>query len=134
MLLLGLFWACGGFVLPRGAFDSPIYFKHNPVIPWVLIILCFGYGAVLTVWGDQTVGIIHPISFRSGYIALGVLLMLAALLLTCCVRVADSRQPIRPAGASSAKMPGNRVEVGFLAPVSGSWQLTVLREPLGLQT
>jgi hypothetical protein len=93
VLLLGLFYAWGGFALPHGAFDSPFYFKQNPVIPWALIILCFVYGDAVAVWGDKTVGIIHPISFRSGYIILGVLLMVAALLLTSCERAADSRRP-----------------------------------------
>ena len=93
MLLLGLFYACGGFVLPQGASDTPIYFKHNPVIPWALIIVCFVGGDVVAVWGDKTAGIIHPISFRGGYIILGVLLMVAALLLTSCERAADSRRP-----------------------------------------
>ena len=92
-LLLGLFYVCGGFVLPHGAFDTPIYFKQNPVIPWVLIVLCFVGGDAIAVWGDKMVGVIHPISFRSAYIILGVLLMVAALLMTSCERAVDNRQP-----------------------------------------
>jgi hypothetical protein len=93
VVLLGLFYAWGGFTLPSGAFNTPISSKHNPVIPWGMIILCFVSGATIAVWGDRTVGTIHPISFRSGYIILGALMMMVALLLTSCGRIADSRRP-----------------------------------------
>lgn len=91
--LLGVFYMCGGFVLPPEAFDTPIYYKHNPLIPWALVIVCFVYGAVCALWGNKVVGIIHPISFRGAYVVFGALVMALALLFTSCVRYSESHQP-----------------------------------------
>ena len=85
VLLLGLFSALGGFVLPHGFFNKPLFSKHSPFIPWVFTIVAFVYGAAIAVWGDKTVGVIHPVSFRSGYIILGALLMIRPLLLASCL-------------------------------------------------
>jgi hypothetical protein len=101
--LLGLFYLCGGFVLPPKAFDTPIYYKHNPVIPWVLIIVCFVYGAVCALWGDKVVGIIHPTSFRGVYIVYGALAMALALLITSCVRFAEKHRPNPPPEPPAAR-------------------------------
>jgi hypothetical protein len=92
LLLLGLFYALGGFAVPRGASESPIFDKHNPVIPWLLIMGCFLYGACIMLWGDKTAGVIHPISFRPAYIAVGALLMLLAVLFTSCARFAGNHR------------------------------------------
>ena len=100
--LLGLFYLCGGFGLPPKAFDTPIYYKHNPLIPWALIIVCFIYGAVCALWGDKVVGVMHPTSFRGVYIAFGALVMAVALLITSCVRFAENHRPASPPGSRPA--------------------------------
>lgn len=81
VLLLGLFYACGDFVLP-----------HTQGKGWLLSVVLFTGGAAIAVWGNKEVGTIHPISFRSGYIILGVLLMVAGLLLMACVRTAEKHR------------------------------------------
>jgi len=100
-LLLGVFYGLGSFDLLHGAFDTPIYLKQNPIIHWVMISSCFVYGTVVAVWGDKTSSIIHPVSFRPGYIMVGIVLILAALLLTFFVRFVDNCHANKPIGVSA---------------------------------
>lgn len=53
LVLLGIFYFCGGFRLPHGAFDTPILSKHNPTISWIIIMALFISGACTTLWGEQ---------------------------------------------------------------------------------
>jgi hypothetical protein len=96
LALLAVFYAIGGFVPPHSD-HSPIFSKQNPMVPWLLIGLLYIVGDGVAVWGDKVVGYIHPVSFRSGYVVFGVLLILAAALLASCERVADNRRTgVRP--------------------------------------
>jgi hypothetical protein len=79
VVLLVVLFAVEGFVPPPGAFT-----RQGP--PWLPFTAAYIYGAILTLWGDKTVGILHPISYRWLCISGGTLLMLVILSLAIYVR------------------------------------------------
>ena len=79
IVLLVVLFAVEGFVPPPGAFT-----RQGP--PWLPFTAAYIYGAILALWGDKTIGILHPISCRWLYISGGTLLMLVILSLAVYVR------------------------------------------------
>lgn len=87
-----------GIVPPPDAFS---FSRHGS--PWLIFTVAYVYGAILAIWGDKTIGILHPISYRWVYIAGGVFLMLLILSLVLCGRGLASHQPNKPDAADPAR-------------------------------
>ena len=90
--LLGVFYVAGGFDGPRLSSDdyrSPR--RMGRACSYTMIL--FVAGAGIAVWGDKTVGVLHPQSFRALFIILGVLLMLTGLLWMRMIKSTDTQRP-----------------------------------------
>lgn len=93
--LLFVLFALEGFVPPPDAFS-------RQGRPWIIFTLVYIYGASLAIWGDKTIGILHPISYRWLHITGGVFLMLLILSLIFYGRGHVSRQPNQAVQATAA--------------------------------
>ncbi len=93
--LLGVFYGFGGFEPPRISRDD---YRSSGRMEraWFSTVALYVIGAGVAVWGDKTTGTIHPVSFRSSYLMLGVIAMLAAFFWMRAVKstqTADSGRP-----------------------------------------
>jgi hypothetical protein len=94
IVLLGVFWALGGFVPPE--VSPQVSVKQDPRPIWALAIILYIVGAGVAVWADKTIGMLQPVSLRPLFVILGLALMLLALLPTLSRRVAPSQRPNPP--------------------------------------
>ena len=67
--LLALYWFYGGFVWTK---DFLLWRLCD------LVDIAFVFGAVAVCWGNAQIGVLHPVSFRPIFIALGTLAMAGA--------------------------------------------------------
>lgn len=101
--LLSVFYAFGGLHWLHEDFGSHSHGK-NGLVAWLAFNYLFILGAVTAVWGDKAVGIIHPVSFRSGYVILGTLIMILVLGPTILGRsVANSHRTNIALGSNAPK-------------------------------
>jgi hypothetical protein len=89
LFLLGVFFFSGGFEYLTWM-NEPVIAngKNSPIGGWMIVYI-FVVSAYLAVWGDKTVGTIHPVSFRSAYILVGSLIMGFILLFMWSAREAS---------------------------------------------
>jgi hypothetical protein len=106
LLLFGfvaVYWFYGGFQLPKDRSLGRLC---------TAIDVAFIFGAFVALWGGSvTIGVLHPVSLRGIFVALGTFLMVGAFIVLVATRddrIGSPRWPFSGSGASK------RLEHSFL--------------------